>query len=54
MSDPQPTELISEADIQKRVSELAEEISADYADAGEVVLIGVLKMFAATSRVAMS
>ena len=43
MSDPLPPELIAEADIQKRVSELAAEISADYADAGEVVLIGVLK-----------
>jgi len=35
--------LISESDIRKRVSELAAQISADYADAGEVVLIGVLK-----------
>jgi len=43
VSDPLPPELIAEADIQKRVSELAAEISADYADAGEVVLIGVLK-----------
>ncbi len=38
-----PPVLISEADIQKRVSELAEQISSDYADKGDVVLIGVLK-----------
>ena len=43
MSDSLPPELISESDIRKRVSELAAEISADYADAGEIVLIGVLK-----------
>jgi hypoxanthine phosphoribosyltransferase len=35
--------LISETDIQKRVDELGKEISADYADKGNVVLIGVLK-----------
>jgi hypoxanthine phosphoribosyltransferase len=39
----QPPVLISEADIQKRVAELAEEISSDYRDYGDVVLIGVLK-----------
>ena len=43
MSNTNPPELISEADIQKRVTELAEKISADYADNGDVVLIGVLK-----------
>ena len=43
MSDDLPPELISAADIQIRVSEMAEQISADYADAGDVVLIGVLK-----------
>ncbi len=43
MSNPNPPELISEAAIQKRVTELAEQISADYADRGDVVLIGVLK-----------
>ncbi len=43
MSNTNPPELISEADIQKRVTELAEQISADYADNGDVVLIGVLK-----------
>ena len=43
MSDDLPPELISAADIQARVSEMAGQISADYADAGDVVLIGVLK-----------
>ena len=43
MSNSSPPELISEADIQKRVTELAEQISADYAGNGDVVLIGVLK-----------
>jgi hypoxanthine phosphoribosyltransferase len=38
-----PPVLISETDIQKRVDELGKEISADYADKGNVVLIGVLK-----------
>ncbi len=38
-----PPVLISEADIQKRVAELAEQVSSDYADKGDVVLIGVLK-----------
>lgn len=35
--------LISEKDIAARVDELAAKISADYADKGEIVLIGVLK-----------
>ncbi len=39
----QPAVLISEDDIQKRVAELAEQISADYAGMGDIVLIGVLK-----------
>ena len=43
MSDALPPVLISESDIRTRVAELAEQISADYADRGEVVLIGVLK-----------
>ena len=38
-----PVVLISEEEIQSRVLELAEQISADYADGGEIVLIGVLK-----------
>ena len=38
-----PVVLISEEEIQKRVTELAAQISEDYADAGNVVLVGVLK-----------
>jgi hypoxanthine phosphoribosyltransferase len=35
--------LISEADILRRVEELADQISNDYADADELILVGVLK-----------
>jgi hypoxanthine phosphoribosyltransferase len=35
--------LISEDDIQARVLELADEISSDYKDSGELVMVGVLK-----------
>jgi hypoxanthine phosphoribosyltransferase len=35
--------LISEADIQRRVQELADEISGDYAGKGELILVGILK-----------
>lgn len=38
-----PVTLISENDIKKRVDELAAQISLDYADKGELVLVGVLK-----------
>lgn len=38
-----PRVLIAEADIQRRVAELADRISRDYADRGEIVLVGVLK-----------
>lgn len=38
-----PKELISERDIDKRVRELARQISDDYRGKGEVVLVGVLK-----------
>ena len=38
-----PVVLISEEEIQSRVLELAEEISRDYGDKGEIVLVGVLK-----------
>ena len=38
-----PVVLISEEEIQKRVVELAAQISDDYADADNVVLVGVLK-----------
>lgn len=43
MQHDAPEVLISEADIQRRVGELAARISEDYADKGEVVLIGILK-----------
>ena len=43
MSQTPPAVLISEADIDKRVRELAAHISADYAEKGNVVLVGVLK-----------
>ena len=43
VSNLNPPELISEADIKTRVTELAQQISADYADKGDVILIGVLK-----------
>ena len=39
----QPPVLISEDAIQDRVAELAAEVSADYSDKGDVVLVGVLK-----------
>jgi hypoxanthine phosphoribosyltransferase len=35
--------LISEEEIQRRVAEMAAEIDRDYQDAGQVVLIGILK-----------
>ena len=38
-----PVVLISEEKIQTRVLELAEQISADYADSDDLVLVGVLK-----------
>jgi len=38
-----PVVLISEEEIQSRVLELAAEISRDYGDQGEIVLVGVLK-----------
>jgi len=38
-----PAVLISEQDIEVRVNELAAQISAEYADKGELVMIGVLK-----------
>jgi hypoxanthine phosphoribosyltransferase len=43
MSDALPRVLISEPDIEQRVTELAAQISSDYADSSELVLIGVLK-----------
>ena len=38
-----PTVLISEETIQGRVLELAEQISSDYADCDDLVMVGVLK-----------
>ena len=38
-----PVVLISEEEIQTRVLELAEQISADYGDSDDLVLVGVLK-----------
>jgi hypoxanthine phosphoribosyltransferase len=38
-----PETLISEKEIRERVDELAAQISLDYADKGELVLVGVLK-----------
>lgn len=43
VTESAPKTLISEDDIQRRVRELADQISADYADCGDLVLIGVLK-----------
>ena len=43
MNQDSPEVLISEEDIQSRVSELAIQISADYDDGNEVVMVGVLK-----------
>ncbi|MFQ6006182.1 MAG: hypoxanthine phosphoribosyltransferase [Woeseia sp.] len=43
MSEKTPKALISEKEILDRVDELAAQISADYADKDEVVLVGVLK-----------
>ncbi len=38
-----PPVLISEADIEKRVAELAQQVSSDYRNKGDIVLVGVLK-----------
>lgn len=43
MSSKQPEVMISEAEIGRRVNELAEQISSDYADKGNLVMVGVLK-----------
>jgi len=43
VSDAAPPVLISETDIATRVEELAKQISEDYRDNGDIVLIGVLK-----------
>lgn len=43
MTEQTPKVLISEAEIQRRVQELAVQISADYDDRAPLVLVGVLK-----------
>lgn len=43
MSMKAPDVLISEDDIQARVRELAKQISADYADSDDLIMVGVLK-----------
>jgi hypoxanthine phosphoribosyltransferase len=43
VNNESPEVLISEADIQSRVLELADKISADYNDGSELVMVGVLK-----------
>lgn len=43
MNDTAPEVLISEDDIQTRVAELAVQISSDYEDCGDLVMVGVLK-----------
>lgn len=43
MCASEPRVLISEERIQRRVQELAEEISSDYAHVDELIMIGVLK-----------
>ena len=43
MTDTPPPVLISEAEIENRVAELAEQISSDYAGTDGLVLIGILK-----------
>jgi len=43
MTAGRPRELISEADILRRVDELAARIDADYADADDLLLVGVLR-----------
>ncbi len=43
MSDRQPPVLIGEADIQAKVRSLAADIDRDYAEAGDLLMVGVLK-----------
>jgi hypoxanthine phosphoribosyltransferase len=43
MTEPDPEPLIPEARIRARVEELATEIDRDYAGAGDVLLVGVLR-----------
>lgn len=43
MTEPMPEVLISEQEIEAKVSELARRISADYREVDDLILIGVLK-----------
>ena len=43
VTEQEPRVMISEADIMRRVDELAAQISADYADQAPLVLVGILK-----------
>jgi len=43
MASPEPTPLFTEGEIAARVATLAAEISRDYADRDELLLVGVLK-----------
>jgi hypoxanthine phosphoribosyltransferase len=43
LSSRKPEVMISEDDIRRRVKELADQISTEYADKGSIVLVGVLK-----------
>ncbi len=43
MTSPSPEPLLTEGEIQRRVSELAEEISRDYSECEEIFMIGVLR-----------
>jgi len=43
MTDAEPRVLISEQEIKEKIDELAARISTDYADADELVMVGVLK-----------
>jgi hypoxanthine phosphoribosyltransferase len=43
MTDAEPRVLISEQVIREKIDELAAQISADYAEADELVMVGVLK-----------
>lgn len=42
-SYPVPTVLISEADVQRRIRELAQDISRDFADSEKLIAVGILK-----------
>jgi hypoxanthine phosphoribosyltransferase len=43
MTETQPRVLISEEEIESKIDELAEQISADYSGVDELIMVGVLK-----------